>query len=167
MSWSDRVKANVGGSRIIQRIQEVIEGQDEEEEEPEEESESSSSTAEASHPLDEEAPLAVEAVAQVVSEDPGSDDSQAAAFDPATGTINWDCPCLGGMAHGPCGEDFKAAFSCFVYSEKEPKGIECVDKFKAMQDCFRRYPEVYKEELEMEEQVSRSCVRVDIGKMNH
>ena len=24
--------------------------------------------------------------------------------------INWDCPCLGGMAHGPCGEEFKAAF---------------------------------------------------------
>ena len=51
------------------------------------------------------------------------------AFNPETGEINWDCPCLGGMAHGPCGEEFKAAFSCFVYSEKEPKGIECIDKF--------------------------------------
>lgn len=55
---------------------------------------------------------------------------QQAAFNPETGEINWDCPCLGGMAHGPCGEDFKAAFSCFVYSEEEPKGIECIDKFK-------------------------------------
>lgn len=55
---------------------------------------------------------------------------QEAAFNPETGEINWDCPCLGGMAHGPCGEDFKAAFSCFVYSEEEPKGIDCVDKFK-------------------------------------
>ncbi|KZT40563.1 hypothetical protein SISSUDRAFT_983261, partial [Sistotremastrum suecicum HHB10207 ss-3] len=59
------------------------------------------------------------------------------------GEINWDCPCLGGMAHGPCGPEFRAAFSCFVYSEEEPKGIECVDKFKGMQDCFRRYPEDY------------------------
>ncbi|KAJ5958960.1 uncharacterized protein N7479_006110 [Penicillium vulpinum] len=74
--------------------------------------------------------------------------SQEAAFNPETGEINWDCPCLGGMAHGPCGEDFKAAFSCFVYSEEDPKGIDCVDKFKAMQDCFRQHPEVYGAELE-------------------
>ncbi|KAJ5360065.1 hypothetical protein N7517_009256 [Penicillium concentricum] len=73
---------------------------------------------------------------------------QEAAFNPETGEINWDCPCLGGMAHGPCGEDFKAAFSCFVYSEEEPKGIDCVEKFKGMQDCFRQHPEVYGAELE-------------------
>ncbi|KAJ5562348.1 hypothetical protein N7535_003200 [Penicillium sp. DV-2018c] len=73
---------------------------------------------------------------------------QEAAFNPETGEINWDCPCLGGMAHGPCGEDFKAAFSCFVYSEEEPKGIDCIDKFKNMQDCFRQYPDVYGAELE-------------------
>lgn len=52
------------------------------------------------------------------------------AFNPETGEINWDCPCLGGMAHGPCGEEFKAAFSCFVYSNDEPKGMDCVDKFQ-------------------------------------
>ena len=56
-------------------------------------------------------------------------DSQG-AFNPETGEINWDCPCLGGMAHGPCGEEFRAAFSCFVYSNEEPKGVECIDKFK-------------------------------------
>lgn len=55
---------------------------------------------------------------------------QQGAFNPETGEINWDCPCLGGMAHGPCGEEFKAAFSCFVYSDEEPKGMECIDKFK-------------------------------------
>lgn len=55
---------------------------------------------------------------------------QQGAFNPETGEINFDCPCLGGMAHGPCGEEFKAAFSCFVYSDQEPKGIECVDKFQ-------------------------------------
>ena len=52
------------------------------------------------------------------------------AFNPETGEINWDCPCLGGMAHGPCGEDFKAAFSCFVYSNDEPKGMDCIEQFK-------------------------------------
>ncbi|TFY59051.1 hypothetical protein EVG20_g7932 [Dentipellis fragilis] len=69
------------------------------------------------------------------------------AYNPETGEINWDCPCLGGMAHGPCGQQFREAFSCFVYSEDEPKGINCVDKFKAMQDCFREHPDVYGEEI--------------------
>ncbi|KAL4074192.1 hypothetical protein V8B97DRAFT_733234 [Scleroderma yunnanense] len=69
------------------------------------------------------------------------------AFNPETGEINWDCPCLGGMAHGPCGLEFREAFSCFVYSEKEPKGIDCVEKFKAMQDCFRAHPDVYADEM--------------------
>ncbi|KAE8378480.1 hypothetical protein BDV26DRAFT_261514 [Aspergillus bertholletiae] len=77
---------------------------------------------------------------------------QEAAFNPETGEINWDCPCLGGMAHGPCGEEFKAAFSCFVYSEEEPKGMDCIEKFKGMQDCFRKYPEVYGAELEDDEE---------------
>jgi len=71
----------------------------------------------------------------------------ATAFNPETGEINWDCPCLGGMAHGPCGMQFREAFSCFVFSEQEPKGIDCVEKFKAMQDCFREHPDVYAEEL--------------------
>lgn len=77
----------------------------------------------------------------------GSSEPQpgAAAYNPETGEINWDCPCLGGMAHGPCGTQFREAFSCFVFSEQEPKGIDCVEKFKAMQDCFREHPEVYAE----------------------
>ncbi|KAG1898000.1 uncharacterized protein F5891DRAFT_929236, partial [Suillus fuscotomentosus] len=69
------------------------------------------------------------------------------AYNPVTGEINWDCPCLGGMAHGPCGPEFREAFSCFVYSEQEPKGIDCVEKFKAMQTCFREHPDVYGEEI--------------------
>ncbi|KAK6867009.1 Mitochondrial intermembrane space import and assembly protein 40 [Candida tropicalis] len=72
---------------------------------------------------------------------------QEAAFNPDTGEINWDCPCLGGMAHGPCGEEFKEAFSCFVFSETEPKGIDCIKKFENMRSCFKRYPEHYKDEL--------------------
>lgn len=57
---------------------------------------------------------------------------QQGAFNEETGEINWDCPCLGGMAHGPCGEEFREAFSCFVYSKEEPKGMECIDKFKCV-----------------------------------
>lgn len=65
-------------------------------------------------------------------EEKSEEASKEEAFNEETGEINWDCPCLGGMAHGPCGEDFKSAFSCFVYSKEEPKGSECLDKFKAM-----------------------------------
>lgn len=73
------------------------------------------------------------------------------AFNPVTGEINWDCPCLGGMAYGPCGPQFREAFSCFVYSTQEPKGMDCIDKFQNMQTCFREHPEHYKGELEDDE----------------
>ncbi|PIA17307.1 hypothetical protein COEREDRAFT_80644 [Coemansia reversa NRRL 1564] len=78
-------------------------------------------------------------------------DAQAQAFDPETGEINWDCPCLGGMAHGTCGEEFKAAFSCFVYSKEEPKGMDCIEAFKGMQECFRAHPEEYSDEIDTED----------------
>lgn len=60
-----------------------------------------------------------------------------------SGEINWNCPCLGGMATGPCGVEFRDAFSCFHYSEAEPKGSDCYDTFKTMQDCMSSFPTVY------------------------
>ncbi|CAK7909112.1 mitochondrial intermembrane space import and assembly protein 40 [[Candida] anglica] len=111
-------------------------------------------------PVEDDAETAqVEAVESVESSADSSEESsgpsQAAAYNPETGEINWDCPCLGGMADGPCGEEFKEAFACFVYSETEPKGIDCIKKFENMRTCFRQYPEHYREELyEDEEPVS-------------
>lgn len=117
----------------------------------------------------EESPAGSPAAAGGSSSSKGTADPKTqGAFNEETGEINWDCPvrrfllprplarladpqarafpqCLGGMPHGPCGEEFRAAFSCFVYSEEEPKGIECVEKFKGMQECFRAHPEVYGE----------------------
>ncbi|KAL8749178.1 MAG: hypothetical protein Q9199_007844 [Rusavskia elegans] len=86
--------------------------------------------------------------------DPSATESEAAsegAFNEETGEINWDCPCLGGMAHGPCGDQFRTAFSCFVFSKEDPKGMDCIEHFKGMQDCFREYPEIYGGELEDDE----------------
>ncbi|KZT26793.1 hypothetical protein NEOLEDRAFT_1177373 [Neolentinus lepideus HHB14362 ss-1] len=80
-------------------------------------------------------------------EEAADSESSGGAFNPVTGEINWDCPCLGGMAHGPCGLQFREAFSCFVFSEQEPKGIDCIEKFKLMQDCFREHPDVYGEDI--------------------
>ncbi|KAF8544873.1 hypothetical protein BDD12DRAFT_813693 [Trichophaea hybrida] len=96
--------------------------------------------------------LEAEGGAEELAEEAG----QEGAFNPETGEINWDCPCLGGMAHGPCGEEFRAAFSCFVYSTADPKGIECIDKFKDMQTCFQAHPGIYGAELEDEEEEKSS-----------
>merc|ERR1711994_541895 len=57
-------------------------------------------------------------------------------------------PCLGGMPSGPCGVEFREAFSCFHYSKEEPKGVECLEQFQKMQDCMKDYPELYDKENE-------------------
>merc|ERR1712212_1334547 len=62
-----------------------------------------------------------------------------------SGEINWNCPCLGGMAIGPCGIEFREAFSCFHYSEAEPKGSDCLEQFAGMQRCMQNYPELFEE----------------------
>lgn len=62
------------------------------------------------------------------------------------GDINWNCPCLGGMASGPCGQQFKEAFSCFHYSKEEVKGSECLENFRNMQECMQKFPELYPQE---------------------
>lgn len=59
------------------------------------------------------------------------------------GEINWNCPCLGGMATGPCGLEFREAFSCFHYSTADPKGSDCRKVFETMQDCMLQYPALY------------------------
>lgn len=59
------------------------------------------------------------------------------------GEINWACPCLGGMATGPCGVEFREAFTCFHYSSADPKGSDCLEPFRQMSECMSNYPNVY------------------------
>lgn len=66
------------------------------------------------------------------------------------GDINWSCPCLGGMASGPCGFFFRQAFSCFHTSKAEPKGSDCIDNFVRMQECMQKYPNLYPQGKESE-----------------
>ena len=49
------------------------------------------------------------------------------------------------MAVGPCGVEFREAFSCFHYSEADPKGSDCIEKFSEMQKCMQSYPELFEE----------------------
>uniref|UniRef100_A0A2K5REX6 Mitochondrial intermembrane space import and assembly protein 40 n=1 Tax=Cebus imitator TaxID=2715852 RepID=A0A2K5REX6_CEBIM len=77
------------------------------------------------------------------------------------GDINWNCPCLGGMASGPCGERFRSTFSCFHYSSEEIKGSDCVEQFRAMQGCMRKYPDLYPQEEEEEEGKKKPAEQVE------
>lgn len=47
------------------------------------------------------------------------------------------------MATGPCGVEFREAFSCFHFSTAEPKGSECLEPFRQMSECMAQYPNVY------------------------
>uniref|UniRef100_A0A8D0VET3 Mitochondrial intermembrane space import and assembly protein 40 n=1 Tax=Sus scrofa TaxID=9823 RepID=A0A8D0VET3_PIG len=89
--------------------------------------------------------------AELVADDPNDPYEEHGLILP-NGDINWNCPCLGGMASGPCGEQFKSAFSCFHYSTEEVKGSDCVDQFRAMQECMQKYPDLYPQEEEEEEE---------------
>lgn len=60
------------------------------------------------------------------------------------------------MASGPCGSQFKEAFSCFHYSKEEVKGSECIEHFRNMQECMQRYPELYPQEEDKEQAESDS-----------
>lgn len=58
------------------------------------------------------------------------------------GDINWECPCLGGLPYSKCGTEFREAFSCFYYSERDKNGTECVDYFDDLFSCFQKHPEL-------------------------
>ncbi|KAM4588198.1 mitochondrial intermembrane space import and assembly protein 40 [Odontesthes bonariensis] len=87
--------------------------------------------------------------AELIADDPNDPYEEQGLILP-TGDINWNCPCLGGMASGPCGSQFKEAFSCFHYSKEEVKGSECIDQFRSMQECMQSYPELYPQEEDKE-----------------
>ncbi len=55
------------------------------------------------------------AVASSLSEGKEEEEEEEYGIILPNGEINWDCPCLGGMASGPCGQAFRDAFSCFHY----------------------------------------------------
>ncbi|XP_078677241.1 mitochondrial intermembrane space import and assembly protein 40-B-like isoform X2 [Branchiostoma floridae x Branchiostoma belcheri] len=99
-----------------------------------------------------------------ITYNPEEDDDSPGLILP-NGEINWQCPCLGGMASGPCGEPFKEAFSCFHYSQAEPKGSDCIEEFRSMQECMSKYPELYPfdkdEDNDKEEQTKTTATTVE------
>ncbi|XP_074109063.1 mitochondrial intermembrane space import and assembly protein 40-B-like [Cotesia typhae] len=65
----------------------------------------------------------------------------------SNGEINWDCPCLDGMASGPCGSEFKESFLCMFNnnSDEEQENLECLTSFKNLFACMSEYPDFYRE----------------------
>jgi len=82
------------------------------------------------------------------------------------GSINWNCPCLGGMAMGPCGVEFREAFSCFHYSEAEPKGSDCIEKFVGMQECMTAHPEVYPDTGKQADELEKATAESEAATSN-
>ncbi|XP_036599886.1 mitochondrial intermembrane space import and assembly protein 40-like [Trichosurus vulpecula] len=89
---------------------------------------------------------------ELVANDPNDPDEEHSLI-PPNENINWNCPCFGGMASGPCGEQFKSAFSCFHYSMEEVKSSDYVDQFRAMQECMQKYRHFYPQDEDEEEKV--------------
>ncbi|CAL1289809.1 unnamed protein product [Larinioides sclopetarius] len=59
------------------------------------------------------------------------------------GEINWGCPCLGDAAIGPCSVEFRASLGCFHRSTADPKGSDCLQEFRDVNDCMERYPDLF------------------------
>ncbi|KAF8771906.1 Mitochondrial intermembrane space import like protein [Argiope bruennichi] len=59
------------------------------------------------------------------------------------GEINWGCPCLGDAAIGPCSVEFRTSLSCFHKSTADPKGSDCLQEFRDVNDCMERYPDLF------------------------
>ncbi|EPQ17964.1 Mitochondrial intermembrane space import and assembly protein 40 [Myotis brandtii] len=89
--------------------------------------------------------------AELVADDP-NDPYEEHGLILRNGDINWNCPCLAGMASGPCGEQFKSAFSCFHCSTEDLKGSDCAVLFQALQECMQKYPDLYPQDEEEEEE---------------
>ena len=63
------------------------------------------------------------------------------------GRPNFECPCLGSLPHGPCGEFFRQSFSCWLKYKDSPDDLgfknECQPKFIAWTRCNDQYPDMY------------------------
>lgn len=51
-----------------------------------------------------------------------------------------ECPCVTRLRHGVCGTQFSSAYDCYVASTAEEKGSDCVEFFKALQECAAEHP---------------------------
>ncbi|KFK27647.1 hypothetical protein AALP_AA8G410500 [Arabis alpina] len=58
-----------------------------------------------------------------------------------------DCPCIADLRNGSCGSQFTEAFRCFLKSNAEEKGSDCVHPFVALQSCIKANPDAFSKEV--------------------
>ena len=82
------------------------------------------------------------------------------------------------MTEGPCGTKFMDSFECFVQSDTDPKvssferlsvfltlahqGMECYEKFRAMQECMTDNREYYGAQLADNDEVEGDESELDV-----
>lgn len=47
------------------------------------------------------------------------------------------------MVPGRCRHSASLHFTVLIFSEADPKGSDCYEKFSVMQECMSQYPELY------------------------
>lgn len=62
------------------------------------------------------------------------------------------CPCVADLKSGPCGSSFVSAFTCFLKSQSEDKGVECIGPFQDMQHCMMKHPEAFADFIQPKQQ---------------
>ncbi|EFN58569.1 hypothetical protein CHLNCDRAFT_140714 [Chlorella variabilis] len=89
-----------------------------------------------------------EALAQADGEDDVEKQIEAALACPCLGELrrpHWCLPfarrTIRDLKEGACGPTFVHAFGCFIRSEHEDKGMDCLEQFKAFQVCLQKNPE--------------------------
>ncbi|KAL8152920.1 hypothetical protein V2J09_010680 [Rumex salicifolius] len=58
-----------------------------------------------------------------------------------------ECPCIAHLRTGPCGNDFSEAFLCFLKSNAEEKGSDCVQPFVMLQNCIKAHPDAFSKDV--------------------
>ncbi|XP_057450890.1 mitochondrial intermembrane space import and assembly protein 40 homolog [Lotus japonicus] len=66
------------------------------------------------------------------------------------------CPCIADLRTGPCGSQFSEAFLCFLKSNSEEKGSDCVSPFVALQSCIKANPDAFSKDILGEDESTES-----------
>ncbi|XP_035234002.1 mitochondrial intermembrane space import and assembly protein 40-B-like [Stegodyphus dumicola] len=70
------------------------------------------------------------------------------------------------MAVGPCSVEFRESLTCFHNSTADPKGSDCLEQFREMNECMARYPALYKKTDEEEERALEGLDEDDEESLN-
>lgn len=68
------------------------------------------------------------------------------------------CPCVEDMMTSPCKDTFVDSFSCFMKSNEEIKGYDCVEHFERFQACLVANPGIIDDFLTSKSEMGEATV---------